>query len=132
AMDIARRSMQHMFQLMMVESIMSPRLITPETWTRYIRLGDLGPVLDLLVRGEPAIFITGHCGNWELLGTVLAAIGYPMVALARPLDNPLINRWLLDIRQTHGMKIVTKWGATPILQDTLRDGGRVAFIADQN
>jgi KDO2-lipid IV(A) lauroyltransferase len=62
----------------------------------------------------------------------MAAIGYPFVALARPLDNPLINRWLLGLREVRGMKIVTKWGATPILQDTLRDGGRVGFIADQN
>jgi KDO2-lipid IV(A) lauroyltransferase len=30
------------------------------------------------------------------------------------------------------MRIITKWGATPILQDVLRSGGRVAFIADQN
>jgi len=130
--DTALRSMQHMFKLFMIESIMSVRLVTPTTWTRYIRLGHVAPLLDLLVRGKPAVFITGHCGNWELLGTAMAAIGYPMVALARPLDNPLINDWLLGIREARGTKIVTKWGATPILQDTLHDGGRVGFIADQN
>jgi Kdo2-lipid IVA lauroyltransferase/acyltransferase len=128
----ALRSMQHMFRLFMVESMVTPRLITPTTWTRYVQLGDVQPLLDLFVRGEPAIFITGHVGNWELLGCAIAAIGYPMVALARPVDNPLINDWLLGIREARGLKIVTKWGATPILQETLASGGRLGFIADQN
>ena len=130
--DTALRSMQHMFQLFMVESLMAPRLVSPRTWTRSIRLGDIHDLMHMLVRHEPAIFVTGHCGNWEMLGIAMAAIGYPLVALARPLDNPLINRWLLDIRESRGMRIITKWGATPILQETLNDGGRVAFIADQN
>src|SRR2546425_756976 len=67
--DTARRSIQHMFQLFMVEAMVSPRLITPGSWSRYVRLGGgIAPVLDELVRGKPLIFITGHCGNWELLG----------------------------------------------------------------
>lgn len=130
--ETARRSLEHMFQLFMVESLVTPRLITPSTWTNYVRLGDVRSLLDLLVRGEAAIFVTGHCGNWELLGSAMAAIGYPLVALARPIDNPLINRWLMGIREAQGTIIVTKWGATSVLQDTLRNHGRVGIIADQN
>ncbi len=125
-------SIQHMFQLFMVESIMAPRLISQSTWTRYIKIKNVDRLINLLLQGRPAIFITGHFGNWEILGSGLAAMGYPVVALARPLDNPLINAWLLKIREVRGTKIITKWGATPILQETIRDGGRVAFIADQN
>jgi KDO2-lipid IV(A) lauroyltransferase len=130
--ETARRSIQHMFQLFMVDAWATPRRITETSWPRYLRLGQLQGVLERLVRGEPTIFITGHCGNWELLGYALAVIGYPLYALARPLDNPLLNRWVLGVREARGMRIITKWGATPILQDVLRSGGRVAFIADQN
>jgi KDO2-lipid IV(A) lauroyltransferase len=130
--ETARRSMQHMFQLFMVDAVATPRRITETSWPRYLRLGNLQGVLERLVRGEPTIFITGHCGNWELLGYALAVIGFPLYALARPLDNPHINRWVLGIREARGMRIITKWGATPILQEVLRSGGRVAFIADQN
>ncbi len=128
----AFESIRHMFQLFMVESMISPRLISPSSWSKYVRVGDVTGLLDLLLRSEPAIFVTGHCGNWELLGCVLASIGYPLVALARPIDNPLLNDWMLSVREARGMTIVTKWGATPILQDTLRSGGRLGFIADQN
>jgi KDO2-lipid IV(A) lauroyltransferase len=130
--ETARRSIEHMFQLFMVDAMITPRLITRTSWPRYVRLGKLQGVLERLVRGEPTIFITGHCGNWELLGYALAVIGYPLYALARPLDNPQLNRWILGIREARGMRIITKWGAAPILQEVLRSGGRVAFIADQN
>jgi KDO2-lipid IV(A) lauroyltransferase len=121
-----------MFQLFMVDAVATPRRITETSWPRYLRIGRLEGVLDRLLRSEPTIFITGHCGNWELLGYALAVIGFPLYALARPLDNPQLNRWVLGIREARGMRIITKWGATPILQEVLRSGGRVAFIADQN
>jgi KDO2-lipid IV(A) lauroyltransferase len=129
---VALRSMQHMFKLFTVESMITPRLIAPATWSSYVRLGDVTQLMDTLVRNQPSVFVTGHYGNWELLGCALAAIGYPLTALARPLDNPLLNRWLLDVREARGMKILTKWGATPELQQTIRDRGRLGFIADQN
>jgi KDO2-lipid IV(A) lauroyltransferase len=130
--ETARRSIQHMFQLFMVDAVATPRRITETSWPRYLRVGELRGVLERLIRGEPTIFITGHCGNWEVLGFALAVLGYPLYALARPLDNPQLNRWLLGIREARGMRIITKWGATPILQQVLRSGGRLAFIADQN
>ena len=130
--QVARASMRHMFQLFMVDSLVTPRLVTPASWPRYVQLGNLQPALDRFIRGEPVILVTGHCGNWELLGYALAVIGYPMWAVARPLDNPLIDRWLRGIREARGMRIITKWGATPLIQDVLRTGGRLGFIADQN
>jgi Kdo2-lipid IVA lauroyltransferase/acyltransferase len=130
--DLTLRSFQHMFQLFLVESIMAPRLITHSSWPQYALFTNVQPLLDLLLHGGPVIFITGHFGNWEALGCSLGAIGYPLVALFRPIDNPLIDRWVREIREARGMTVVTKWGATPVLQETIRTNGRVAFIADQN
>jgi len=129
---VARRSIEHMFQVFMVDSVATPRLIGPTSWIRHVDLGPIGPALDLLLSDRPAIFITGHLGNWELLGFVLATIGFPLHAVARPLDNRLINRWLLSVREARGMRVLTKWGVVPELQETIERGGRVAFIADQN
>ncbi len=130
--EVAERSMQNMIQIFAVDAIAMPRLITETSWPRYVRIGPLQGVMERLIAGEPTIFITGHCGNWELLGYALAVIGYPMHALARPLDNPFLNRWLLGVREARGLRIVTKWGATPVIQEVLERGGRVGFIADQN
>lgn len=130
--DIALRSIQNMFKLFMVDALVTPRCITESSWPSYIRIGNLPQAVERLIRTQPAIFITSHCGNWELLGYCLAVFGYPLNALARPLDNPLLNRWVMGIRQERGMRIITKWGAAPILQKMLEDGQWIAFIADQN
>ncbi len=126
------QSFQYMAQLFLVDAVATPRLISPGSWVGHVQFRHVARVLDHLVRREPLILITGHCGNWELMGFVLAVFGFPMSAIARPLDNPLLNKWLLGIRESRGLSIITKWGAIPALQKLLRSGGRVGFIADQD
>jgi KDO2-lipid IV(A) lauroyltransferase len=129
---VAERSMQHMFQMFLVDALVMPRLITPTTWPRYIELGDVQRGLEALEPGRPAIVLTSHTGNWELLGYTLGMLGFPIHALARPLDNPLLSDWLFGMREARGLKILTKFGATPEMHNTLSAGGIVGFTADQN
>ena len=130
--DVAERCFRHFFQLFIVDSMAVPRLITATTWTKYVKLGDIGNVLDYFRPGQPLILVTGHCGNWEVLGFFLSTLGHDFTALARPLDNPLVNKWVMELRESRGMRIVTKWGATNQLPEILKRGGRIGFIADQN
>lgn len=129
---LAERSIRNMFQLFAVDSLAMPRLLNKENWPDKVGIGTMGEVIPILVREEPAIFLTGHTGNWELLGFLLSLLGFKMTALARPIDNPLVNDWLLDLRQSHGMRILTKFGAVPEVEQIIEDGGRIGFIADQN
>ncbi len=129
---VAMRSIENMFRIFMVDAMVMPRLVTKSTWPQYIRIGNLKDAMDHFIRDKPAVFITGHCGNWELLGYALAVLDYPLFALARPIDNPLLNDWLLGVREARGMRIITKWGAIPVLQTVLRTNGRAGFIADQD
>lgn len=132
AEDICRRSMRHLLQTFVVEVLFTPRLVTPTTWHRYVRFTDVQEALSILTKPQAAILISGHCGNFEMLGFSLATVGYPMTALARPLDLPRINDWLLDVRQKRGMTILTKFGALDEVPRLLQERRRVAFIADQN
>lgn len=129
---VAEQSMQHMFQMFLVDALVMSRIITPTTWPRYIELGEVQHALETLRPGRPAIVLTGHVGNWELLGYTLGMLGFPVHALARPLDNPLLSDWLFGIREARGLRILTKWGATPEMHETLQRGGIVGFTADQN
>ena len=92
----------------------------------------LGPAIDLLNTGKPAILVTGHLGNWEVLGTLLAVLGYRCDAIARPIDNPLISDWLMGVRERRGLRIITKWNATDRMVAVLHRGGALGYIADQN
>lgn len=130
--ETAERSYQHMVQLFLVDAFVAPRLLSPSGWPNYASLHELAPAIRGFLRHEPAMLITGHFGNWELLANLLASFGFPIHALARPIDNPLINDWVMGMREARGTRIITKWGATPIVQEAIAAGGRVAFIADQN
>lgn len=129
---IALASIEHLFQLAGVDAMIMGRAIRPSTWQRHLNFDRALDSIPVLTSDRPALLLTGHCGNWELLGYGMSVVGYPMAALARPLDNPLLNKWLLGIREAWGLKVLTKWGATPIMQKILEDGGRLGFIADQN
>ncbi|MEX0654972.1 MAG: lysophospholipid acyltransferase family protein [Phycisphaeraceae bacterium] len=128
---IARGSFEHFVQLA-VEVLHTPRLVHRDAWHERTSFHNLGPAVDLLNARQPMILLTGHLGNWELLGYLLATLGYPLDAIARPIDNPRINDWLLGIRERQGMRIITKFDAADRMVQVLNHGGTLGFIADQN
>jgi KDO2-lipid IV(A) lauroyltransferase len=130
--EIVGTSIGHMFGLFMVDAFAMPRVVGHENWHERVKLGNVGRAMKHLTSDRPALFVTGHVGNWEILGYVLALVGFEMTALARPLDNRFLNNWLLGVRQKTGLKVITKWGATDEIQKVIESGGKVGFIADQN
>ncbi|MCH2138140.1 MAG: lysophospholipid acyltransferase family protein [Phycisphaerales bacterium] len=125
-------STQYLFRLALVDAIAMDRFIQPNCWWKHVDMSDVAPAVDVLHGDKPTILLTGHMGNWELLGYTLSMLGLKLNALARPLNNELMNRWLLGIRQSWGMRIITKFGAAPEMQAILERGEHLAFIADQN
>jgi len=128
---IALKSCQQM-AMMAMELLFTPRLITPWTFSRYIRLKDLSEAVKVLLSGNGAILVTGHYGNWELLGYTLACLGFDLTAVMRPLDNPYINEYVVRTRAKGGLKLVYKKGMTETAQQVLSNRGALCFIADQN
>ncbi|MEM6312463.1 MAG: lysophospholipid acyltransferase family protein [Planctomycetota bacterium] len=129
---MARRSM-HMFFALFVEVLFTTRLTRLETVGQVVELSEVRQTIDLLLdEHRGVIMLTGHYGNWEILGYVLALLGFDTVSVARPLDNPYVNDWLLGVRERMGQKIVDKKGATTDVANALEHCGAVGFIADQN
>jgi KDO2-lipid IV(A) lauroyltransferase len=129
---LARRSMQQLVMLF-VEVLFTTRLVRIDTFADYVELENFRDVLRLLLkRNQGLIMLTGHYGNWEILGYVLATLGFETTSIARPLDNPYVNEWLLGVRERMGQRIIAKKGATEEVTDVLSRGGTVGFIADQN
>jgi KDO2-lipid IV(A) lauroyltransferase len=129
---VARRSMQELF-MFFVEMFFTTRLIRIDTWARYIALENFAKPLELMLKNESAlIMLTGHFGNFEILGYVLATLGFPTSSVARPLDNPYISDFVFGVREKQGQKIIAKKGATEDVVNVIESGGAVGFVADQN
>ena len=127
----AKSAMEHIVMLAF-EVMKNGRYITPGTWHNYIVLEDMSEALDVILDGKGAILVTGHYGNFELLGFALAVFGLESYSVARPIDNKFINNYLMGIREYRGQKIIDKKGATEQMVDILKENSLLAFIADQD
>jgi len=128
---MALASMQNLAMLG-VEVLQTPRMITQWTWARYVKLRKLDEAIRVLLGRRGCIMLTGHYGNWGLLGYTLATLGFEIVAVRRPLDNEYLNRFLLDRREQSGLRLLYKKGATQSAGDVIESRGALCFIADQN
>lgn len=122
---------RHLFTLA-AEVASSTELITPDTYAEHVRIGEVRDALRELLSGRPCLLVTGHNGNWEVLGATLATLGIPMHALYRPMDVKPLDDWLKATRAAQGLELVDKFGAVKRLPELLDAGEAVAFIADQN
>jgi KDO2-lipid IV(A) lauroyltransferase len=129
---IARQSFEHFAQVYLVEVVMTPRLINEWSWSRYVELDRLGPALRELLASRGTILLTGHFGNYELLGYTICRLGIPLTAVMRPVDNPLINRYLVASRAAGGLALLYKRGASAVAGRVIDGGGGLCFIADQD
>jgi KDO2-lipid IV(A) lauroyltransferase len=85
-----------------------------------------------LAAGKGAIIFTGHFGYWELHGLAHALVLPPLSVLARPLDNPLLNDLLEEMRAATGNKVIYRQGAIRRVLRTLDANGCVAILIDQH
>ena len=127
----AERVWSHLIKLS-VEMIMTPRLMTDDTWALQVSSGPIGTGVRALLASKPVILVTGHIGNWELAGHALSMLGFPIHALYRPLDMAPLDRWVRETRELRGMRVVDKFGAYKRLPDMVADGAVATFVADQN
>ncbi len=82
-------------------------------------------------KGKGVIFITGHCGNWELLAILSSYKVAPLSVVARPLNNPYLNTFLEKARSRYGNRAIYKKGALRAILAALKDGGLVGILMDQ-
>lgn len=120
------------FALLIVEIALLPRKLKVANWRRRASLVNAGPVLRALLSPRPCLVVTAHFGNWEMAGFVLGALGFRTYAIARVLDNPYIERFLLRFRQATGQTIIAKKDDFDRLTKVLRTGAKVATLADQD
>lgn len=81
--------------------------------------------------GKGVVLAAGHFGNWELLGSYLAARGVGIDVIVRSMANPDFDRYLNATREKIGMTVIYDREAVRRTPRSLREGRVVAFVADQ-
>lgn len=78
------------------------------------------------------VFLSAHFGNWEHSPAAAGTVGFRLSSIARPLDNPLMDRWITAMRVTAGASTVVKYGGLRGLMREARAGRSIAMMVDQS
>lgn len=78
------------------------------------------------------IFVTPHLGNWELLPHACSLYGIPLSFVARPMDNPYLEKLIYANRASTGQAIISVRNALLGLHRSLNRGRSVGMLPDQS
>ena len=81
-------------------------------------------------RGQGALIVTAHFGNWERAGKLLPRLGVPLNALVRPLKGAL-NMRIVDNRLRASVGLIYPKGAIATAQESVEKGESVLMLLDQ-
>ncbi len=81
---------------------------------------------------QPAVMLSAHLGNWELVAQGGVAHGIPILCVAKQIGSSAMTNLLTQQRALIGQEIVPVEGAVRPLLRTLKDGKSVGLLIDQN
>ncbi|RII29804.1 MAG: lipid A biosynthesis acyltransferase [Geobacter sp.] len=83
-------------------------------------------------KGKGLIFLTGHCGNWELLALAFSSLfDEGMSVVARRQNNPHLNRMVERMRMRYNSRVIYKQGALKGILSALKRSELIGILADQ-
>jgi KDO2-lipid IV(A) lauroyltransferase len=124
----ARRCFMHLGK-----SMLEAMLITPRRLSSVAALKGLDNLEKAIGRGRGVIYFTGHIGNWELSGGVLAS-KFPLSVVAAPLEPEPLNDLVLKLRARAGIQIILRGrpGASRELIRVFKENRILGLLIDQD
>jgi KDO2-lipid IV(A) lauroyltransferase len=83
-------------------------------------------------KGKGVIFLTAHLGAFELCATEMALRGYKPLIIGTPMKDERLTKLLWEQRSKLGASAIERGKETVRLIKTLKAGGTVAILIDQD
>jgi KDO2-lipid IV(A) lauroyltransferase len=83
--------------------------------------------------GRPAVLISGHFSNWEVMAAVIVHLGVRCDVTYRAANNPYIDARIIETRRRYGVTLMAPKGETgsrEVIQ-AMKQGVSVALLNDQ-
>lgn len=83
-------------------------------------------------KGAGVLLLTGHCGNWEVVGTAFSMLFKTgLSVVARKQNNPYLNDFIEQVRQRYNNTVIYKQNAVRGLLSVTRSAGIAVLLVDQ-
>jgi KDO2-lipid IV(A) lauroyltransferase len=126
------RAVYDHFAKVIVEIALIPRKLHLGNWKKRVTLDNVAQAVSCVLSDRPTIIVTGHFGNWEMAGYLVAAIGIKSYAIARDLDNRYLHEFVQRFRQWSGQTILSKTRDFARILRVLADGELLISVGDQS
>ncbi len=131
---IARQAFGH-FAGHLCEGLKTSGVIGPSNWREHITFDGPETAWKLLMEspGVPIMILTGHLGAWESAVSIIS-FTRPMIAVARTMNNPFVQRFL----KTHHFRgeitiVPKKMGFAPgVMREWKEKGAAMTLLVDQH
>ncbi len=89
--------------------------------------------VELALKAEKGgLVVTAHFGNWERAAQYARVTGHEIYAVARDVDDAQVQDDVLRLRESTGMKVISRGNAARQIIALLRSNQLVALLPDQN
>jgi KDO2-lipid IV(A) lauroyltransferase len=86
----------------------------------------------VLDQQKGVILVTGHIGNWELIGIYLSMAGYKITPIVKTQSNALVDKIIQEHRRSIGMKVIPRRSYLRPILEAFRNNEIVPFLIDQS
>jgi Kdo2-lipid IVA lauroyltransferase/acyltransferase len=83
--------------------------------------------------GKPAVLVSGHFSNWEVMAAVIVHLGVQCQVTYRAANNPYIDRRIIETRRSYGVTLMAPKGGDGSREvlSAMAKGESVALLNDQ-
>lgn len=131
--ELARACFRHLgrcvFELVCIEQL--DREV--EAWVRWPP-EDRAVLEAAIARKKGVVFVSGHCGSWELLARRVALAGYPCQTIAKETTDPRTTALIERFRDSSKLKSIWRGrsGAAKAMLRALKAGEILGLLIDQD
>lgn len=124
--DVFRNLGENFFEILSIPKFNSRNI------DKYVKINGLEIIHKVLSQKRGFIVLSGHFGNWELLAGYFGLKGYPVTVLARRLRYKKFDKFINTLRNRMGVKVIYRDDSAKAILKTLKNGGSLAILADQD
>lgn len=128
--ETVRKCYRH-FGALLAEFARLP-LLKPENVPDLVAVENFNLLDEALKKGRGGVVVSGHLGNWELMGATFSVMGYPVNYVVTSQQNPRVEKLMDKLRESTGAKIIKRQEAVKGVLKALKKNELVAILADQD
>lgn len=128
--EIARASYQNFGRTMC--DLFWARALTPQNFRRYLHVENIEVLHRLQARGESAVLICMHHGNFEWASLAAGFEGVPATIVTETFKNAQLSEFFKRCREVSGHRIIPQESSMIRLLKHVRKGGMAGLLVDLN